>query len=148
MLDDDGTILKSVFAVMRGVTAGRVSQWIGTGKIRPEALVGDGRAAKIRLGVAMEHLKERLEPSQRFGANGLSTGERKAPAVAPQKTTPAPDSGETKIKAGKLRPAQLETRKREEKISKGVYVRFDDAKTEIVKTATPPPTAGPNLPLA
>ncbi len=65
-------VTKGEFARLRGVTPGRVSQWIADGKIGPEAMEGEGRFARIRVAVATAQLKARLDIGQRFG-NGLST---------------------------------------------------------------------------
>jgi hypothetical protein len=69
-----GTVVsKGEFARLSNVSAGRVSQWISEGKLTGEALEGEGRSAKIRVPVAVQQLRGRLDMSQRFGLNGLST---------------------------------------------------------------------------
>jgi hypothetical protein len=65
-------ISKSEFAVRRGVSASRVSQWIGEGKISGAALVGEGRSARIDEDLACQQLDERLDIDQRE-ANGART---------------------------------------------------------------------------
>jgi hypothetical protein len=77
-LEDVHLVRKTDFAEMKGVSAARVSQWIVEGKIGPDAIV------------ATAHLIERLDPSQRFSVNGLSTrlGDEK-PSPAPIKKVPA-----------------------------------------------------------
>lgn len=91
---DDPVVSKGKFAELTGVTPGRVSQWIAEGKIGPDALVGEGRNAKINVRLACEQLKRRLNVDQRFGANGLGTrldpfAPQPSPPVAAQ-TAPAP----------------------------------------------------------
>jgi hypothetical protein len=66
-------VTKSDFALLTKVTRSRVSQWIREKKIGPEAIVGEGRGAKINVRIALEQLRVRLDPNQRFGLNGLST---------------------------------------------------------------------------
>jgi hypothetical protein len=73
-------VSKSEFAAMTNVTPGRVSQWIKEGKIRGEALVGQGRAQRIRSVLACAQLKRSIDSGQRVG-NGLGT--RLDPAQAP-----------------------------------------------------------------
>lgn len=82
-------VSKGRFAELRNVSPGRVSQWISEGKIKPNALVGEGRNAKIDVAVATLQLRETLDISQRAG-NGLETRlDLQAPASgAPPQTTP------------------------------------------------------------
>jgi hypothetical protein len=65
--DDPKIVRKSVFASMCGVTPARVSQWLSEGKLTGEALVGEGRSAKINVAIALGQLRARLDVSQRFG---------------------------------------------------------------------------------
>jgi hypothetical protein len=148
-------VLKSEFARLIGVSAPRVSQFISEGKIGPEALVGEGRGARVRLSVAVQHLKDRLDTSQRFGLNGLGTklaapAPAAAPPPAPQLFAPEPsprrpptppadpepdNSIEAQIKAQKFRQTELATRRMEEedRLLRGVYVRAEDAAQEYAK---------------
>jgi hypothetical protein len=41
--------------------------------IGPAAIVGEGQRARIKSALAAAHLRERLDPAQRFSINGLST---------------------------------------------------------------------------
>ena len=66
-------IRKSEFAKRCNVSAPCVSQWISGGKIDGAALVGEGRSAMIDVDIAHAQLKERLDPTKRFGSNGLDT---------------------------------------------------------------------------
>lgn len=118
-------IRKSDFAKMCGVSAARVSQWISEGKISGSALVGDGRGARINVGEAIAQLKLRLDVSQRFGLNGITTRldapdeHRGADTGAAQVS-----SVDMQIKALKLRQAELSTRREEEndRLARGVFV--------------------------
>lgn len=112
--NDPDVITKAEFARRREVSAGRVSQWISEGKIAGNALVGEGRAAKIRESVAVAQLRQKLDPMQ-MTANGLSTKldapalpqlplEATAASVAPPPATDVPprDSIEERIKQQRL----------------------------------------------
>jgi hypothetical protein len=66
-------VRKSEFAEMRGVSPGRVSQWIAAGQIDGAAIVGSGQRALINVEIACAQLQERLAVDERFGLNGLST---------------------------------------------------------------------------
>jgi hypothetical protein len=136
---------KSDFAAACNVTPSCVANWISRGKIGPEALLGDGRAARIKFDVAMAQLKERLDPSQRFGLNGISTKLADSPAT-PQASSarassvqptaqPSEPSVEEQIKREKLRQAQLATARAEEqdRLSRGVYIDAVAAREELAR---------------
>ena len=65
-------VSKGQFAALRNVSPGRVSQWISEGKIKPDALVGEGRNAKINVAVATQQLRDALDVGQLTG-NGVGT---------------------------------------------------------------------------
>ena len=69
---DTATMAKAEFADLIGVSPGRVSQYVAEGKISGEALVGSGRAQRVRPEIAVAQLRERLDPSQMAG-NGKGT---------------------------------------------------------------------------
>lgn len=71
---------KGEFAAHMGVTPGRVSQWIGEGKISGKALVGEGRSARVDAELAAAQVSARRDPGQAMG-NGLGT--RLASAAEP-----------------------------------------------------------------
>jgi hypothetical protein len=132
------TVSKSEFARQRGVSAARVSQWIRDSKIGPEALDGEGRMARIRVPVALEHLRDRLDPSQRFGMNGVTTDLNGPPAAAePDKPAPLVDPFDAQIKAQKLRQAELQTQRLEEeqRTRTGIYIRTEDAQIQMQRLA-------------
>ena len=85
--DDDQVVTKGEFARLCNVSPGRVSQWIDQAKIGPEALVGQGRSAKIRVGVAQAQLKRHLDPNQ-MTANGSKT-QVNASSIAVETAAPA-----------------------------------------------------------
>lgn len=78
-------VSKGEFARRRGVSPGRVSQWIAAGQIAGAAIVGEGRNAQIRESVACEQLRAKLDPLQMAG-NGLTTILKPAAAAAPVPT--------------------------------------------------------------
>jgi hypothetical protein len=151
MLQSAQVVGKSEFAALRGVSPGRVSQWLAEGKIKPDALVGEGRSAKINVEIATRHLKESLDPSQRFGLNGISTKldlleeppadqtppAARAAAAAPARSEPLELSVEEQIKREKLRQAQLATARAEEqdRLSRGVYIIAADARDDALRAA-------------
>ena len=65
-------VSKGQFAALRNVSPGRVSQWMSEGKIKPDALVGEGRNAKINVAVATRQLRDSLDVGQLAG-NGVAT---------------------------------------------------------------------------
>jgi hypothetical protein len=123
-------VSKKELAALLNVSHVRVSQWIAAGQIGREAIVGEGRFARINVGVATAHLRERLDPSQRFGLNGLSTRLDDAPQT--EHAHPAPPSIEQRIRQEKLRQAELQTIRAEERdrLARGVYVLASAAREE------------------
>lgn len=105
---------KSVFAGLINVTPGRVSQYIAEGKIFGEAIVGEGRHAKICVEVAKAQLRRKLDIDQRHG-NGLSTrlepGLPLASPIAPSPQLSPADPVEEKIKQERLEALQRQNRK-------------------------------------
>ncbi|HEY8125394.1 MAG TPA: hypothetical protein VIF88_08250 [Methylocystis sp.] len=138
---------KSDFAAACNVTPSAVANWIARGKIGREALVGEGRGARIKFDVAMAQLKERLDPSQRFGLNGISTKLDDAPATPHGHSPPPPSarvpaqpfepSVEDQIKREKLLQAQLATSraKEQDRLSRGVYILAAEARDATTRAA-------------
>ncbi|PWB90682.1 hypothetical protein C5688_09155 [Methylocystis sp. MitZ-2018] len=139
---------KSDFAAVCNVAPSCVSNWIARGKIKPDALVGEGRGAKIIVDVATKQLQESLDPNQRFGLNGISTRlDLAAPSLPASKPAPEADiapstpptptepSVEDQIKREKLRQAQLATSRAEEqdRLSRGVYINAVAAREEMAR---------------
>ncbi len=95
--DGDQVVSKGEFARISNVSPGRVTQWIAEGKISVDALVGEGRAARIRVRTAQAQLKRHLDPNQ-MTANGLRTRIPSGPlappppAPPPAAATPWPDA--------------------------------------------------------
>src|ERR1700683_3403056 len=63
-------VSKAEFGEIMAVRRQRVSQWLGARQIDGEALIGEGRAARINVDVAKLQLDSRLDLGQRLGANG------------------------------------------------------------------------------
>lgn len=63
---------KGEFAAHIKVTPGRISQYISAGIIGPDALVGEGRGARINVSKAIEQIRKRRHVGQALG-NGLLT---------------------------------------------------------------------------
>jgi len=138
-------VSKGDFARLAGVSPGRVSQYISSGQIGREALVGEGRSARIRVAVAMRQLGDRLDVTQRL-ANGLGTRIEPAPPApaqmppaesAPPAYVPRDTSVESQLKAEKLWRAQADRRRieREERAESGLYTRTDDVTKAMKKLA-------------
>jgi hypothetical protein len=131
-------VSKSQYAVLKNVSPGRVSQWISEGKIEPDALVGEGRSARINVHLADAYLRRKLDIGQRFG-NGLSTRltEPAKPPVATAVDLEVEPSGpiEEQIKREKLEGLQRENRKRaeEEAARAGRYVDAQASASEMAK---------------
>jgi hypothetical protein len=90
-MDKQKHVRKSEFARLCRVSPGRVSQWISNGTIGKDALIGEGQRAVVNAELAFRHLQGRLDPSQRFSLNGLSTKLNCDTPQAPGKKTSQPD---------------------------------------------------------
>jgi phage terminase Nu1 subunit (DNA packaging protein) len=60
----DAIVSKSEFARIAGVSSARVSQWLRDGVVTKEALVGEGRHARVRVEIAKSLLRDRLDPDR------------------------------------------------------------------------------------
>jgi thioredoxin-like negative regulator of GroEL len=133
-------ISKTEFAALTRVTPPRVTQWISAGKLTGDALVGEGRSARIRVQPALEQLKKRLNIDQRLSGNGIETRLNLPAADAATslfETQPQPprdpqpqsaaDRIEDQIKAGRLESLRRQNRKlaEDEAVRAGRYVLAD-----------------------
>lgn len=142
---------KSEFAAHIGVSAARITQYLQAGIIGPDALIGEGRHARINVEAAKAQIARRRHPGQALG-NGLLTrlgppGER-AQAVGPAAAQSAGDGDLDLGGALKQDPAHLiqlerleqERRKNrtgaiEEARALGRLVDAESFRREIGKTA-------------
>ena len=148
---NDLTASKSKFARICNVSAARVTQWIAEGIISADALVGEGRGARIRVELAKAQVRRRRDIGQALG-NGLGT--RLAPGTeTPAASTEAPpdlaseptataegdtlDEVQEQIAREKLE--QLQRRNREEaedeKARQGRYTETAAVRREMAKVA-------------
>ena len=137
--DNDQVVTKGRFAEIINVSAGRVSQMIAAGQISGDALVGEGRAARIDVALAKEQLRRTIDPAQRFGANGIGT------RLASAATSPAPglrepsasDLVDEQIRQEKLRQIQLANERADEAAAarRGLYVEAAEARRETGRIA-------------
>lgn len=79
-------ISKSEFAARIKVTPGRISQYISAGIIGPDALVGEGRLARVDVAKALRQIGMRRHVGQSLG-NGLGT----RLALEPDDDDPSPE---------------------------------------------------------
>jgi hypothetical protein len=130
-------VTKSAFADLTRVHQSRVSQWISQKKIFGDALVGEGRHARIRVSVALEQLKRGLDVAQRIGANGKARLDL-APLPSGARLDAATPAGiDDQLKRGRLEQLELANeRAREERAARaGVYMRTEDARREMGRLA-------------
>lgn len=137
-------VSKGEFARLIKVSPGRVSQMITEGKIGPDAMVGEGRNARILVDTARRQIADRTDIGQRFG-NGLDTqldlraaetpaaSEPAAPraVVAPPPSDPIADA----IKRERLRAVRMANeRAAEDRLAEqGRYIRADQAQAAMNK---------------
>ncbi|HEX5264950.1 MAG TPA: hypothetical protein VFW13_15575, partial [Phenylobacterium sp.] len=138
MAEAELLMTKGDFARLIRVSPGRVSQMIAEGKIGPDALEGEGRAARIKANLARRQIADRTDIGQRFG-NGLNTqlelpvpsGER------PAMRAPLVDPTTSAIAQEKLRSLQLQNERAAESrlAEQGRYVRADLTQATMNKMA-------------
>jgi DNA-binding transcriptional regulator YdaS (Cro superfamily) len=126
--NEDAAVSKAQFAKLVGVSAPRVSQWLSAGQINGDAIVGEGRHARLRPNIALAQLRARLDIDQRI-ANGRARLELAAAAV----TSTAAPVIDDRIKAERLAQLELANEKaREDAAARaGAYVRSDGVRQEM-----------------
>lgn len=139
--DDTDTVTKGEFAILIGVSAGRVSQYLKEGRISPAAVHGEGRNARIRVEQAKADLRISLDVGQRFG-NGLGTRldpSASRSAASARAIEPAPISGiDQEIKEQKLEQIRRANRNAAiaDAMARGTLMKTDDAKHQMAKIAS------------
>lgn len=126
---------KGAFAKRRGVSAGRVSQWIGEGKIPVAALVGTGATAQIDVAVAEAHLDRVLHPGQLL-ARAAQQLQASAPAPDPMdQAGPAQRDMALRLQELKLEEAEDARLERQRKRLReaGEFVPAEDARRAWAK---------------
>jgi hypothetical protein len=137
MLMSNQIVSKGEFAKLCNVSAGRVTQWIAERKISGDAIVGEGRSAKINAEIARSQLKLRRDVGQSFG-NGLKT-RLKPTSAKPDHwggSEPA-DAVDEEIKREKLEGIRRKNRQEaeEELARQGRYVEAADVRREMARIA-------------
>jgi hypothetical protein len=119
-------VTKAEFAELMNVTRQRVSQWLSARQIDGEALVGEGRTARINVEIARQQLSARLSLSQHLGANGKALLNGGA----------SPLDGD--IKAARLRQLILfnERASEDAALRAGTYVKAADVKQQFGAVAS------------
>ncbi len=156
MAGEEGTLSKGEFADLCGVSAGAVTQWITKRILSGDAIVGEGRSARIRTAVGLEQVKLRRDVGQ---ANGNGAGTRLDGRTSPPKASrpPAPppsdedddgtpldldaasaDQLDIAIKRAKLRGLQSAQRETDEKEAarQGRYVEASAVSRQMGIVAT------------
>jgi hypothetical protein len=137
MLMANQIVSKGDFAKLCNVSPGRVTQWITEGKISGEAIVGEGRSAKINAGIAQQQIELRRDVSQATG-NGLKT--RLRPSAGRQDEPSKPDLTDEineEIRRQKLESMRRANRREaeEELARQGRYVEAAGARREMARIA-------------
>ncbi len=125
---------KSAFAEHIGVSPARISQMIKEGIIGADALVGEGRAARIESDLAKSQIAERRHVGQALG-NGLTTrlgAEGSAQAPLPNLGERLPTTQE-QIAIERLEQERRKNRQAaiDEKVANGSLIAVEDFEREI-----------------
>jgi hypothetical protein len=137
MLMANQIVSKGDFAKLCNVSPGRVTQWITEGKITGEAIVGEGRSAKINAGIAQRQVGLRRDIGQSTG-NGLAT--RLTPRAAKREDASKPDLTDEiteEIRRQKLESIRrVNRREAEEELARqGRYIEAAGARREMARIA-------------
>jgi hypothetical protein len=121
-------VTKTEFAKLSGVTGAMVSMWIKRRKIYGDAIVGEGRGARIVVDIARAQLKKTLDLSQRLGADGK---------VRFDDDPETADTVEDEIKRARLTQLELanEHARALREVQAGRYVCSEDVRREMGKIA-------------
>lgn len=135
-MSKSNVITKTAFAELTKVSKGRVSQWISEGKLPADCFDGEGRTAKVIVDRALAALSRNLDPTQRYGVNGLATELTEIPAIPsgdPPPSLSVSTTREDEIRREKIVQAQMTTRKmaREEQAAAGRYVLTDQHRRAV-----------------
>lgn len=135
---------KSEFANLCNVSAARVSQWIGEGKISGNALIGEGRKARVNVEIALQQVGIRRDVGQAFG-NGLKTrldlGDEfpnHNKDINFHSSAAIANNAQEKIVIEKLRQSQITTAQleRKEKEYRGEYIKADELQVSVNKAVS------------
>ncbi len=133
------TVTKGEFAVLIGVSAGRVSQYLKEGRISQNAVEGEGRTARIKVEQAKADLRISLDVGQRFG-NGISTRlDPSSHTSAVRTSEPIVISGiDQEIKEQKLEQIRRANRNAAitDAVARGTLMKTEDAKAKMNKIAS------------
>jgi len=135
---------KGDFAKHIKVSAARVSQYIQSGIIGPEALIGEGRNARIDVEVATAQISQRRHVGQSLG-NGLMTRLEGKPAPASLSSATPGDDGHVVIPRDTASLIQLEKldqerrknrqAERDEAVANGRLVEGEELQRQVGKAA-------------
>lgn len=131
-------VTKAEFADIIGVNRSRISQMITEGKISGDALVGEGRKAKIDVDLAKAQIRARTDLGQSLG-NGLATQVHDVPEkIAIAAPTPARPSFDDDLRRARLESLLRDNRKAavEEAARQGQYVLASEVRAGMTKLAT------------
>lgn len=116
---------KSDFAKRMRVSAGRVSHWVGEGKITPDSLVGTGPYAQIRVERAQADLARNLHPGQLLAR--LASVGTPAPAAGSAPSAPAIVDRYQELRI-EQKEIELRRAREDERARAGLYMRTADVK--------------------
>jgi hypothetical protein len=131
-------VSKGEFATIIKVSPGRVSQMISEGKISGDAIVGEGRSAKINVEVARQQIRARTDVGQSLGNGAGTRVYETAPVTTVADTSsPRPPTVDDELRRERLANLRFQNRRaaEEERERQGLYVRTDQVQAEMTKLA-------------
>jgi hypothetical protein len=128
---------KGEFARHINVSKGRVSQYLASGMIGPECLIGEGRNARIDVERAVEQIRQRRDIGQALG-NGLDTHlDVDGPEPTSRAGAAKPPTVDDEIKAERLERERRMNRiaAQDEAVKLGQLVPADQVRAEMTQLA-------------
>lgn len=145
---NDAVVSKGEFAAMLDRGASAVSNWIAAGKLSGDALVGEGRRQRIRVGVALQQLGMTLDNGQQMaqsrpilgaapGGLPLGSGRPNASATPPAGSAPIGEVDELQLRQARAKTeiAEENARKAREDadLRRGRYMLAEEARAEMAR---------------
>lgn len=145
-MTEAAVLSKSQFAAQVGRDPAQVTRWIQAGKLSGEALVGEGRSARINLVAALRQLNIALDLGQQLAQAkpilpgqqvlDVATEQPRAPAALPAGSVEALREEQLRLSADKLRQ-QIERGAREDAVAAGQLVDIGAVKRALARQLQP-----------
>jgi hypothetical protein len=118
-MSDTDTLTKSQFADRLGRHPSQVTRWIETGKLCGDALIGEGRSARINLPKALAQLNMSLDLGQQLAQSRPILPGQSAPSAPPREPAAQPMGDIDTVDAARAEQLRLTNEKLRQTIERG-----------------------------